>query len=362
MTNKQDYYAILGVPKDASDDDIKKAFRSAAKKYHPDANPDNPEAEKKFKEINEAYETLSDADKRAAYDHDGTIPPDFDFNNFGGFTKGYYSNNGFSFNINDILNGFGTQVPNQPIRGSDIRLNMTLTFEESINGCTKKINTNKLSKCDNCNGTGAKPGTKINECPTCKGTGQERKHQQTMIGITTVIATCSACKGIGKIIENPCEHCKGIGKQQKSKDIEVRIPAGINTGQTIILRDLGNTGNNGGPNGNILIYITVESHEFFKREGFNIYIDYPMSFVQAALGDTVEVPNLINEMKTVEIKPGTQDKGQFVIKNEGVVEPNNPNKKGDLIVIFRLQVPTDLTEKQQEILRQFDAEMKTPNF
>lgn len=357
MAEKRDYYEVLGVSKGASDDEIKKAFRQQSKKYHPDLNPGNKEAEAKFKEVNEAYQVLSDPDKKAKYDqfgHAGVDP------NFGAGAGGGFNGAGFDFGdiFGDIFGGFGGfgggSRRNGPRRGNDLRQVVDISFEEAAFGCKKTINLTKQEKCDTCKGTGAKPGTTPETCPHCNGTGQIQTQQRTILGYMTNVTTCPQCKGSGKIIKEPCRDCRGTGKVRKSKTIEINIPAGIDNGQTMQLSGQGEPGDRGGVNGDLLITIRVRPHPIFTRDGNNVYIDMPITFVQAALGATLKVPTLDGAVE-YDIPEGTQSGTRFRLKGKGIPYIRSKSR-GDQYVTVNVEVPKNLTAKQKEILRDFDED------
>lgn len=353
MAEKRDYYEVLGVSKGASDDEIKKAFRSQSKKYHPDLHPGDKEAEAKFKEVNEAYQVLSDSEKRSKYDqfgHAGVDP------NYGG---GGYGGAGFDFGdiFGDMFGGFGFgggSRRNGPKRGRDIRQVLDVTFEEAAFGCSKKLNIQTQEKCDACGGTGAKKGTDVTTCPNCHGTGRIQTQQRTILGYMTTETTCPNCHGEGKIIKEPCRECRGTGAVRKNKTIEVQIPAGIDDGQTIQLSGKGEAGTKGGPAGDLLLTIRMRPHSVFVREGNNIYIDMPITFVQATLGTTLKVPTLDGPVE-LNIPEGTQTGSKFRMKGKGV--PFLRSKaRGDQYVTVNVEVPRNLSQKQKDILKDFDEE------
>lgn len=354
---KRDYYEVLGVDKNADDATIKKAYRALAKKNHPDVNPGDKEAEERFKEINEAYQVLSNPQKRAQYDqfgHDG--PQGFggnsgaysDFSGFGGFGGGF----------EDIFSSFfgggsGGTHRNGPVPGDDLRYDLTITLDEAAFGCEKEINLVRDEECPECHGTGAKPGSKVDNCPNCGGTGQERVTQNTPFGRIQNVRTCTKCRGTGKIINEPCAKCRGRGKLRVSKRKTVKIPAGIADGQVLTIRGQGCLGERGGEPGDLLIVVSVKKHKLFRRDGDNLYIEMPITFTQAALGAELDVPTLRKPVK-YRFPEGTQPGQMFCIRGEGVNHLRG-NGKGDLYVTAVVEIPKKLTEKQKEILRQFDG-------
>ena len=357
MAEKRDYYEVLGVSKTAGDDEIKKAYRSMAKKYHPDMNPGDKVAEEKFKEANEAYEILSDADKRAAYDSyghaafDGTGAQ----NGAGGF------GGGFDFgDIGDIFGsffggGFGggsAQRKNAPMRGDDIGVRVTLTFEEAVFGTKKEISYNRVQKCPDCGGSGAEKGTSAETCPECGGSGQRRVTQRIGGMAFQSTVTCNNCGGSGKVIKNPCSNCRGTGYIKVTKRLDVNIPAGIDDGGRVALRGQGNDGRNGGPAGDLIIIVSVKQSPTFERDGYNIYCDVPVSVTDATLGAEIEVPTLEGKEKFV-IPEGTQPETSFTLRGKGVPYIGNANRRGDLIFTVKIEIPQKLNSKQKELLRQF---------
>lgn len=356
MADKRDYYEVLGVSKSASDADIKKAYRKEAKKYHPDLNPGNAEAEVKFKEVNEAYEVLSNPDKKQKYDQFGFAGVD---PNFGSGTGG----SGFGgFDFNDIFGdifggGFGGgSRRNGPKRGADVRKTIDITFEEAAFGCKKEINITANEKCNTCSGTGAKPGTHPDRCPDCNGTGQIRTQQRTMLGYMTNVTTCPRCRGNGEIINDPCRDCRGTGRIKKSKTIEVNIPAGIDDMQTIQISGKGEAGEKGGPNGDLLLTIRIRRHEMFRRNEFDVYLDMPISFVQAALGATLTVPTLDGKV-SYDIPEGTQSGTRFRLRGKGIPYLRGKGR-GDQYVTVNVEVPKNLSDKQKNTLKEMFDEDK----
>ena len=357
MANKRDYYEVLGVAKDADEAAIKKAYRQLAKKYHPDVNPGDKEAEEKFKEVNEAYQTLSDPQKRATYDQFGPDGPQAGFGGggFGGFSG--FEGGGFG-GFEDIFSSFfggaagGTRA-NGPIPGDDLRYDLTISFEEAAKGCEKEINLVRDEQCPTCNGSGAKPGSKVDTCPNCHGTGQERVISNTPFGRIQNVRTCSRCHGEGKIITEPCAKCHGRGKVRVSKRRTIKVPAGIDNGQVLTIRGQGGLGERGGQPGDLMIVITVRPHKLFKRREDNLYIDLPITFTQAALGAEIDVPTLDRPVK-YKFPEGTQPGQVFCIKGQGVNHLRGGGK-GDLYVTATVEIPKKLTNQQKELLRQFDG-------
>lgn len=357
MADKRDYYEVLGVSKSASDADIKKAYRKEAKKYHPDLNPGNKEAEEKFKEVNEAYEVLSNPEKKQNYDQFGFAGVDPNFGAGGGAGFG-----GFDFGdiFGDIFGGGfggfgGGSRRNGPRRGADVRKTIDITFEEAAFGCKKKLNITANEPCDTCHGTGAKPGTRPERCTECNGTGQIRTQQRTMLGYMTNVTTCPKCKGSGEIIKEPCRDCRGTGRIKKSKTIEINIPAGIDNGQTIQLTGKGEAGEKGGPSGDLLLTVRVREHSIFRRNEFDVFIDMPVSFVQAALGATLTVPTLDGKVE-YDIPEGTQSGTRFRLSGKGIPYLRGKGR-GDQYVTVNVEVPRNLSEGQKKVLReQFDED------
>ncbi len=362
--NKRDYYEVLGVDRSASDDEIKKAYRKLAKKYHPDLNPGNAEAEAKFKEVNEAYEVLSDAEKRQRYDQYGHagVDPNFGAGGFGG--------GGFDgFDVGDIFNsffgggsgfgGFGggrQRNPNAPTQGRDIRVNMTLSFEEAAFGCEKEVTLNRVESCPDCRGTGCASGTTAEICPDCHGTGSVQVQQRTILGVMSTSQPCQRCGGKGKIVHQPCNTCHGEGNVRKPKKITVKIPAGADVGTTFSLRGQGHAGTNGGPNGDLLVTVDVRPHAIFRRDRSNVMMDQDISFVQAALGAELEIPTIDGTKVKYNLPAGTQTGTTFRLRGQGI--PNlNGRGRGDQYVTVRVQVPKSLTDAQKEALRRFDDTM-----
>lgn len=353
LADKRDYYEVLGVAKGASDDELKKAFRKEAKKYHPDLHPGDKEAEAKFKEVNEAYEVLSNPEKRQKYDQFGHAGVDPNF----GAGAGGSGFGDFGDIFSDIFGGFGGfggGRRNGPKRGNDVRQVVNISFEEAAFGCKKQINITKMDSCDTCHGTGAKPGTSAETCRRCGGTGQIQTQQRTILGYMTNVTTCPDCNGTGKIIKEPCRDCRGTGKVRKSKTVEINIPAGIDDGQTIQLTGQGEPGSQGGPAGDLLITVRVRPHEMFKRHDNDIYLEMPISFVQAALGATLTVPTLDGAVQ-YDIPEGTQSETRFRLRGKGVPFIRGKGR-GDQYVTVRVEVPKNLSSKQKEMLKEFEED------
>jgi molecular chaperone DnaJ len=355
LPEKRDYYEILGVDRSASEAELKKAYRNLAKKYHPDVNPGDKEAEIKFKEINEAYEVLSDPQKRQKYDRFGHAG--LDGSGFGGFNGfgGFDFNFGFDDLFEDFFGGspFGTRRRQKPgpRRGADIKYTLEITFNEAVFGTNKEIRVTRLQTCGKCSGTGAKPGTSPQTCRHCNGTGQVRHAQATPFGQMINMRTCDVCRGEGTIISDPCDECRGSGRQQKTSKIKVEIPAGIDNGQTISLRGEGEPGLRGGPPGDLYVNIRVQPHPIFIRDGYDIMCEIPITFTQAALGAELEIPTLEGTMK-YSIPEGTQTGTVFRLRNKGIKHLRS-NAKGDQFIKVNVEVPKKLTAKQKELLRQF---------
>ena len=371
MAEKKDYYAILGVSKTATDDELKKAYRKMAKKYHPDANPDNKEeAEKKFKEVNEAYEVLSDAKKRKMYDQFGTVDPQ-GFGGAGGPFGGgnYYSYSSSNWDdfgdLGDIFSsffggGFGgqraTRKNNGPRKVEDLYYSMDISFEESFLGIEKEIVISRKETCSKCHGTGAKPGTNPIKCATCGGTGQIRQMQNTILGQVQTTRTCSDCHGTGEVITSPCETCGGKGTVRKNPKVKVKIPAGIGDNQTVVLRGQGNPGQKGGPNGDLYITLRIRNNTIFKREGNNVICNIPISITQATLGAELEIPMVDGSKEKYKIPEATQTGTQFTIRGKGFKNINS-SSYGNFIFKVVVQTPKRLTKEQRELLTQLAKTM-----
>ena len=359
---KRDYYEVLGVERGASEAEIKSAYRRLAKKYHPDLNPGDKEAEAAFKEVNEAYEVLSDDQRRARYDQFGHEDPTAG-GNYGSYTT-YTGGSGFEDIFETIFGsggfgGFGggsAQRSNGPERGNDLRYNLTVSFEEAVFGCKKEINIARNENCDSCGGTGAKPGTSPVTCDQCHGTGTVTRVQQTMLGSMRTSAPCPKCGGEGKIISDPCPKCGGKGTVRRQRTITVTIPAGIDNGQALTLRGEGEPGKRGGPSGDLYVAISVRPHRKFRRDGVNLYSEMNISFAQAALGDELNIETLKESVKET-IPEGTQPDTVLRVKGQGVPVLRNPSQRGDLFVTLKIEVPKRLNEKQRMSLKLFDEAM-----
>jgi molecular chaperone DnaJ len=358
--SKRDYYDVLGISKSADAQEIKKAYRKLAMKYHPDRNPGDKEAEEKFKEINEAYEVLSDDTKRQTYDQFGHAGM-----NGGGFGQGGFNSQGFG-GFEDIFGdifgdmfggGFSSssrQRRRGPERGQDIRQSINITFEEAAFGKKTSIKINRSEECSECNGSGAKPGTSKKTCPTCNGSGEVRSVQKTPFGNIASSRTCPTCSGEGEVVESPCSKCGGKGTVRKVKTIDVDIPAGIDDGQTIRVSGQGEVGTKGGPRGDLYITVNVKNHSLFTRDGNDIYFEMPITFVQAALGDEIEVPTLDGKVKYT-VPEGTQTGTVFRLREKGIPKLRG-NSRGDQYVKVVVDTPKKLNEKQKDILREFAKE------
>jgi molecular chaperone DnaJ len=351
VMSKRDYYEVLGVSKNATKDEIKKAYRKLSKQYHPDINK-APDAAEKFKEIKEAYEVLSDDQKRAHYDQFGHTDPNQGFGGFGGADFDFGGFGGFEDIFSSFFGGGRRRDPNAPRAGADLQYTMTLTFEEAAFGKETDIEIPREETCDTCHGSGAKPGTKKETCSHCRGTGQLSIEQATPFGRIVNRRTCHYCGGTGQFIKEKCTTCGGSGRVKKRKKIHIKIPAGIDDGQQLRVAGQGEAGINGGPPGDLYIVFRVEPHEFFERDGDDIYCEIPLTFAQAALGDEIEVPTLHGKVK-LKIPAGTQTGTKFRLKGKGV--PNvRGYGQGDQHIIVRVVTPTKLTEKQKQLLREFD--------
>lgn len=356
MADKRDYYDILGVDKNADEATIKKAYRTLAKKYHPDMNPGDAEAEKKFKEANEAYAILSDPQKKQQYDQFGHAAFEQGGPSAGGGFGGFEGFGGFGDIFSDIFGGgfggSGSSRRNSPMRGDDIGATVNVTFEEAAFGVKKDITYNRIQRCSSCSGSGAEKGTHAETCSACNGTGQRRVVQKMMGMQFQSTTTCDMCRGTGKVIKNPCSNCRGTGFVKVSKKLGVSIPAGINDGERIALRGEGCDGKNGGPTGDLIITVRVKRHSVFERDGYNIYCDVPITVTEATLGAEITVPTLEGNIQYT-VPEGTQPGTQFTIRQKGIPYVNNSTRRGDLIFTVNVEIPRGLNEKQKENMRTF---------
>ena len=361
---KRDYYEVLGVSKGASDDEIKKAYRKMAKQYHPDLNTGDKTAEAKFKEVNEAYEVLSDKEKRSRYDQFGHAGVDPNFGAGAGGPFGGFSGADFGdIDLGDIFGsffggGFGggsSSRRNGPMKGDTLRAGVTITFEEAAFGCEKEIILNREETCETCHGSGCEPGTTAEICPNCRGTGTVRIQRGGGAFTFATSAPCSKCGGTGKIIHQPCKTCNGSGSVRKQRKITVKIPAGIDNGQAVSLRGQGGAGRNGGPAGDLIISVTVRPHAFFKRDGTSVYLEQPVSFLQATLGAELEIPTIDGKVKWT-LPEGTQPGTTFRLRGKGIPSINGRGR-GDQFVTVQVQVPKNLNREQKEALHAYGQAM-----
>ena len=359
MAEKRDYYEVLGVDRGADEATIKKAYRQLAKKYHPDMNPGDKEAEKKFKEASEAYSVLSDPDKRRQYDQFGHAAFEQGAGGAGGF-------GGFDFNGGDMGDIFGdifgdffgggrrrSSASNSPMKGANIRASVRISFEEAVFGCEKELELTLKDECKTCHGSGAKPGTSPETCPKCGGKGQVVYTQQSLFGMVRNVQTCPDCNGTGKIVKEKCSDCRGTGYIASRKKIQVTIPAGIDNGQSIRIREKGEPGTNGGPRGDLLVEVNVSRHPIFQRQDMNIFSTAPITFAQAALGGEVRISTVDGDIM-YEVKPGTQTDTKVRLKGKGVPSLRNKSVRGDHYVTLVVQVPTKMNEEAKRALREFD--------
>jgi len=365
MADKRDYYETLGVDRSAGDDDIKKAYRKAAKKYHPDVNEGNAEAEQKFKEANEAYEVLSDRDKRARYDQFGHAGVDPSYGAGGAGAGGFDVDFG---DLGDIFSsffggGFGggrRQNPNAPMRGADTSATIALSFEEAAKGCQKTVDVTRVEGCASCKGTGASAGSQAKTCPGCQGSGQVRVMQRTPFGSMQTARVCDQCRGSGKIIDNPCKECGGKGRVRTRHKQDITIPAGIDDGQVLNVRGQGDAGVNGGSPGDLHINISMRPHPIFEREGYDVHCDVPITFVEATLGAEVSVPTLEGPVK-LSVPEGTQPGDTHRLKGKGIQRLQS-HGRGDQYVRLVIEVPKNLSERQKKVLSEFDGQTDDKNY
>ena len=366
MAEKRDYYEVLGIQKGASEDEIKKAYKKLARKYHPDMNPGDKEAEEKFKEVNEANEVLSDPEKKARYDQFGFAGVD---PNYGAGAGGSAYGGGFDFgDLGDIFGsffggGFGggqRRNPNAPQRGESIRASVSVSFTEAAFGCEKSVTLERSEQCPTCKGNGCAPGTTPEICPDCHGTGTVQTRRQTPMGVFASNGPCRKCGGTGRLIHQPCPDCRGTGAVRKRKTIKVNIPAGIDHGQTISLRGQGNAGKNGGPAGDLLITVMVQPHELFHRDGVDVFCEAPITFAQAVLGAELEIPTIDGKVK-YSIPEGTQTGTVFRLKGKGIPVLNGRGR-GDQYVTVTIETPRNLNKEQKEALRRFSETLGESNY
>ena len=364
MADKRDYYEVLGVDKSADEATLKKAYRTLAKKYHPDMNPGDAEAEQKFKEVNEAYAVLSDSEKRAQYDQFGHAA--FDGSAGGGAYGGGFGDFGDIFS--SFFGGFGgfdgfggSQQRTGPIRGDDIGMRISVTFEEAAFGVKREVSYNRICHCPDCRGSGAAKGTHPETCPKCRGTGRMRVVQRLGGMQFQSETTCDACHGNGKTIKNPCSNCRGTGLIRVNKKLDVSVPAGIDDGERIALRGQGNDGKNGGGAGDLIIQIMVKPHPIFERDGFNIFCEVPIPVTDAILGAEIEIPTLDGKVKYA-IPEGTQPGKEFTVRGQGIPFLGNSNKRGDLIFRVNVEIPKGLSKEQKEHIRAFAGKCREDNY
>lgn len=361
MADKRDYYEVLGIDKSSDDNTIKKAYRQMAKKYHPDMNPGDKEAEAKFKEVNEAYAVLSDPEKKQIYDqygHDGLDPTSGAGQGFGGF--GGFGNVDLGDIFGSFFGGGSSERRNAPRRGDDITYRMTISFEEAAFGCTKELKYNRIETCKDCNGSGAEKGSGAETCSRCKGTGTVTVTQRTMFGMMQSQKTCDACRGKGKIIKNPCQNCRGSGNVKLTKKLDVSIPAGVDDGGRICLRGQGNAGINGGGYGDLYIIVSLRPHELFERSGNDIYCEVPVSYADLVLGGELDIPTLDGPVKYT-IPEGTQNGTRFCMKGKGIVYYNTKNH-GDLYFTVNMETPRNLSGEAKEALASFAKLCENSNY
>ena len=363
--NKRDYYEVLGVNKGATAEEIKKAYRKAAMKYHPDRNPGDKEAEAKFKEVGEAYEVLSDDSKRQRYDQFGFagVDPNFGAGGNGPYGAGGFGGFGGFDDLGDIFGEFfgggsrsRASSQNAPRRGENVMSHLELTFEEAAFGCEKEVATQRIENCSVCNGSGSSDG-QVETCSKCRGAGQIRITQSMMGMPIQTTTTCPQCSGRGKIVKTPCNTCRGKGKVRRTQKVKVKIPAGVDAGQSVRMRNEGCAGYNGGPNGDLLVEIFLKRHPIFERQNMDVFCEVPISFTQAALGAQIEVPTLDGKT-TYEIPEGTQTGRQFVLSGKGIPQINNAKRRGNQYFTVVVETPTKLTREQKELLRQLDDSLE----
>ena len=366
---KRDYYEVLGVSKTATEAEIKKAYRKLAMKYHPDYNPGDKEAEEKFKEINEAHEVLSDPEKRQRYDQYGFagVDPNYGAGQGGGFGGGFGG-----VDLGDIFGdifgggfgGFGggsaRANPNAPRKGQDIRVRITLSFDEAVHGCKKNITITRQQQCTECNGTGAAPGTSPETCPDCGGRGYTIRQQRTPFGVMQSQQPCTRCGGKGKLVKNPCKSCHGSGKVATKKTLEVNIPMGIDDDQSFALRGMGDAGANGGPAGDVIVMVTVRPDDLFQRDGYDVWVTVPITFSQAVLGANVVVPTVDGKVE-YQVPEGTQSGTRFRLRGKGI-QYLNGRGRGDQYVVVEVEIPKKLNKTQRDALKNFESTLEDNNY
>ena len=371
MADKRDYYEVLGIQKGASEDEIKKAYRKMAKQYHPDLNPGNAEAEQKFKEVNEAYEVLSDADKKARYDQFGHAGVDPNYGagagagagGYGGYGSGF---GGMDIDLGDIFSQFfggaggRRNDPNAPRQGADATASVVIDFVESARGCKKQVEVRVIDHCPDCGGSGAAKGTQPKTCPRCNGRGQVTQQQRTPFGVMQTQSPCPQCRGTGRIIETPCRTCNGSGQVRKTHTVGINIPAGIDDGQVLNIRGQGSAGKNGGPAGDLRVQVSVRPHPIFERDGFDILCDLPVTFAQLALGGEISIPTLDGK-QSYTVKEGTQPGETVRLRGKGFPYLNGRGM-GDEIVRLTVEVPKNLSAEQKRLLREFDGTAEDKNY
>jgi len=354
MPTKRDYYEVLGIERGAGGAEIKTAYRKLARQYHPDVNPDNPDAEEKFKEVQEAYDVLSDDRKREVYDRYGHEAAQRGGNGFPGGAGGFDPFGGFGDIFDVFFGGQGGAGGRRggPQRGADLRYDLEVTLEEAYAGVEKPIRIPRVENCDTCSGSGAAPGTKPETCPVCNGQGQVRRTQNTILGSIQSVAPCERCSGRGQIVKTPCQTCEGRGRVRKQRDLTVEVPAGVDDGMRMPLSGQGEAGALGGPPGDLYVFFHVKEHPIFERDGVDLYAEVPITFTQAALGDDVPVATIGGEKGRVTVPEGTQTGTRFRLRGQGMPDVRSPERKGDLHVVVKVQTPTRMTDSERDLLRQ----------
>jgi len=364
MPDKKDFYETLGLRRGASEDEIKKGYRQMAKKYHPDLNPGDATAEERMKEVNQAYEVLSDPQKKSRYDQFGHAGVDPNMGGGGGYGGGYggFPGGGVDIDLGDLFGSFfgggfgggGRASPNAPRQGSDLEERIVISFEDAARGCTRQKELNRVEHCDDCNGTGASKGSTTKTCAECQGTGQVRTQQATPFGVISSSKTCARCGGRGKVVDSPCQKCRGGGRVRKHTTVSFDIPAGIANSNTLRVPGEGNKGQNGGPPGDLLVHITVRPHEIFEREGYNLRCGVAIQFWQAAMGDTLRVPTLDDDSDHT-LAPGTQPGTVITLRGKGLPDPHGRARRGDLLVEIYVEVPKPSGSEQRKLFEQLKA-------